>query len=1078
MVAKCLVFVAVFCAQLTLVAQQWDAELYAKRKQETDSLFDGEQYPGALQLAEQQISWLQKIGRPDSVYQYMYTIGRSIWKTKSATAGQQRAENIFKYVQANDKDTVHHLAALTDLSWLYYETGNDSLCLKTDELYLLTCQQFSGVSSEQIANGHYNLGFDYLALGNSKVALGHWQQALDILLKVPDAKASTIFKCYNAMGTALYRNGDFRKAKESYNNCLQRAAIEKNPYESNSNMANCYGNLSLLAEDEGNYILAKQNLEKCIAHRKLAQEAADKPHLKQQEEDNLSKTYANLATIYLAIGEFGRCEKLLFLSKEAKEKFLEEGDPRRNLVYEQLASLYLATGDYTKAKINNEIYKQSSIKHYGYESFWTGFALVREGQILVKMKEYTMALDSYQQAITLFEKVEDEDEGKELAGCYRKRAEVHQILKNYGAAIKDIEKAIQIYQGSREAHDPSIGRCYLMLAEVKMNSNDLVGAQTAVAEALNRLETFQQNNKVNSGRLSLFAPHLPDAYYMRARIADAGPHTKEGALASFEDANKAIQHLKDSKNALDTDESQMMHYDSNESIFSFAQDLSHRLYEETGEEQYAEKLLQLGEENKSIMLRRRLNSFSSIAFGNVPDSILQEEILLQNALGNEDLLKDSLDRMLENEKKYDALIERIKTEQPAYYELKYNPSVANIQQIQTELLKDGSNLLEYMVSENNIYALVVSKKNHHIVKLDRTRIAASIEQYNNAIKSNTISQMESISHQLYKLLFAPVASYFEGTELYIVPDNELFNLNFETLRKTATGGVEAYLINDYTISYLLSATTALQFAKLDKQKASGVLAFAPGFSDELKQDYASKKNAATNFDNDFSMRIQQPFAVKTAQNIATLFEGAAFTAQSATEENFRTSASNYGVIHFGTHTEINNTSPLMSRLILSASANDSTDENDGYLHAYEIYSLQLRAELAVLTACETGLGKQSNSEGVMSLAHSFAYAGCPSVVMSVWQIDEKTSATIVEYFYKNLSEGMPKNEALRQAKLKYLKENPGELSAPYYWAGMILLGDVKPLESATGFNYWWLVGGGVFVLGGVYFMRRRNVERG
>jgi CHAT domain-containing protein len=1078
MVKKYILIITLFCTQITLVAQQWDPELYAKRKQETDSLFDAGQYPKALQLAEQQISWLQKNNKPDSVYQYMYTVGRSIWKTKSAVTGQQRAEDIFKYVQANDKDTVHHLSALTDLSWFYYESGNDSLCLKTDELYLRTCEQYSKVTSEQIANGHYNLCFDYVAIGKSKIALGHCEQALDALLKDPQAKATTIMKCYNAMGTILYRNGDFKKAKESYSSCLTKAQQHYDAYESNSNMANCYGNLSLIAEDEGNYILAKQNLEKCMAHRQLALKAADKPDLKQQEEDNLIKTYANLATICLAIGEFGRCEKLLLLSKEAKEKLLDEGDPRRNLVYEQLANLYLATGDYTRAKASIEIYKQSCIKHYGYESFWTGFALVREGQILVETKEYSSALDLYNQAIKLFEKTENEDEGKELAGCYRKRAKLNQTIKNYAAAVSDIEKAIQIYQTSRESHDPLIGRCYLMLAEIKMSNGDLAGARTAVNEALVRLEKFQNNNKLNSGRLSLYAPHLPDAYHVRARITDAEPHTKENTLSSFEDTYLAIQLLKDSKNALDADESQLMHYDSNEAIFNFAQDLSHRLYEETGEAQYVEKLLQLGEENKSVMLRRRLNSFSSIAFGNVPDSILQQEMELQSALSDEELLKDSLGKILENEKQYDVLIERIKAEQPAYYELKYNSSVANIQQIQQELLHDGSNLLEYMVTENSIYALIVSRENNHIVKLDRAGIAGSIEQYNHAITSNDISEIENISYQLYTLLFAPVEQYFKGTELYIVPDNELFNLNFETLRKTANGGVDAYLINDYTISYLLSATTALQFARLDKRKASGVLAVAPGFSDELKQDYTSKKTSATNFDDNFMTRIQQPFAVRTAQNIATLFHGEAFTAQSATEENFRLKASDYGVIHFGTHTEINNASPLMSRLILSASANDSTDENDGYLHAYEIYNLQLRAELAVLTACETGSGKQSNSEGILSLAHSFAYAGCPSVVMSVWQIDEKTSARIVEDFYQNLSEGMPKNEALRQAKLKYLKENPGELSAPYYWAGMVLLGDVKALESASGFNYWWLVGGGVFVLSGVYFVRRRKASQG
>jgi len=284
-------------------------------------------------------------------------------------------------------------------------------------------------------------------------------------------------------------------------------------------------------------------------------------------------------------------------------------------------------------------------------------------------------------------------------------------------------------------------------------------------------------------------------------------------------------------------------------------------------------------------------------------------------------------------------------------------------------------------------------------------------------------------------LIAPLESSFGGKELFIIPDGPLYALNFEALTKEETGN---YLIEDYTISYLLSATTSLLYRNLSGNgRNGGVLAMAPGFEHNENQTGSGEKF------------IRQPFAMETAEVIGNLFSGQSLLAAQATEDRFKQEAAQHRIIHLGTHTEINTTSPMLSRLILARSENE-----DGYLHAYEIYNLPLRAELAVLTACETGVGKESSSEGVLSMAHGFAYAGCPSLVMSLWEIDEKTSAQIIETFYENLAEGMAKNEALRQAKLTYLKTANGELKNPYYWSGLVLFGNAAPVESSS--DDWWI----------------------
>ncbi|HRH71407.1 MAG TPA: CHAT domain-containing protein, partial [Flavobacteriales bacterium] len=173
------------------------------------------------------------------------------------------------------------------------------------------------------------------------------------------------------------------------------------------------------------------------------------------------------------------------------------------------------------------------------------------------------------------------------------------------------------------------------------------------------------------------------------------------------------------------------------------------------------------------------------------------------------------------------------------------------------------------------------------------------------------------------------------------------------------------------------------------------------------------------------------------------------------EGGFRSAMRDNGILHLGTHAEMNATNPMYSRLVFGKEGTGSEPDADGYMHAYEIYELDLRAQLAVLAACETGTGND-DGEGVRSLGYSFAYAGCPSLVMSLWSIDEKSSSAIIARFYELLADGMPKHLALRQAKLDHLAKADEELAQPYYWAGLVLVGDVEPVELDSTWS-WWMV---------------------
>jgi len=135
-----------------------------------------------------------------------------------------------------------------------------------------------------------------------------------------------------------------------------------------------------------------------------------------------------------------------------------------------------------------------------------------------------------------------------------------------------------------------------------------------------------------------------------------------------------------------------------------------------------------------------------------------------------------------------------------------------------------------------------------------------------------------------------------------------------------------------------------------------------------------------------------------------------------------------------------------------------SQEDEYKLYASDLYLHQLNADLAILNACETGTGELYKGEGVMSLSRAFTYAGCPSLMMSLWSIYEGSSANILEIFLKNLKKGNSKDVALRQAKLDYLANTSTIYSHPNYWAGLVLTGNTNAMEFKHPLNgFWWIL---------------------
>lgn len=190
------------------------------------------------------------------------------------------------------------------------------------------------------------------------------------------------------------------------------------------------------------------------------------------------------------------------------------------------------------------------------------------------------------------------------------------------------------------------------------------------------------------------------------------------------------------------------------------------------------------------------------------------------------------------------------------------------------------------------------------------------------------------------------------------------------------------------------------------------------------------------------------------ERIVSLFPNAQpLLGAEATEERAKSLSREIRLIHFATHATLDERFPLNSAIVLSSPAKDRADREDGLLQAWEIFEqVRLDADLVVLSACESGLGKELGGEGLVGLTRAFQYAGARSVLASLWKISDRSTAELMVRFYKHLQEGMPKDEALRASQIELLREplhvanEKGEVevvdaSAPFYWAAFQLYGD-------------------------------------
>jgi CHAT domain-containing protein/tetratricopeptide (TPR) repeat protein len=379
-------------------------------------------------------------------------------------------------------------------------------------------------------------------------------------------------------------------------------------------------------------------------------------------------------------------------------------------------------------------------------------------------------------------------------------------------------------------------------------------------------------------------------------------------------------------------------------------------------------------------------------------------------------------------------------------------------------LQPNEVFLNYYISEKTLYLVLVEQKKVTLFSntIENTRLHQQIQDFLATAKQANVAAFAETNIALRNALLhfdtqAAERLLINKKRWIISPDDLLFQLPFELLANENAQNTDAastnfanfpYLLRQHSIVYQYSAALYLQSKNHEYSIFKrGLLAFAP-FTDRSALPNTIR-SATTN--QGFTAL---PFSKKEIENLNKNFDAKIFTSKEATKQNFMANASKYGVLHLATHTVYDSTDQAYNLVFL-----DKTKNQYSFLKNYEIAYSNLAAELVALSACNTANGTIEKGEAAASLARAFAYAGTPNVLTTLWEVPDQANANIIERFYKNLAQGLPKDEALQQAKLQYLATANPQNTYPQMWAGAILIGNAEPLQALqkAWWQTWWLL---------------------
>ncbi|MCK9398374.1 MAG: CHAT domain-containing protein [Bacteroidales bacterium] len=946
-----------------------------------------------------------------------------------------------------------------------------------------------GTQDTSLHYAYNKLGNLYLAKANYDLAFDCHQTALVLSLKKSNPVNFLTASSYQNLGIAAHMKGDYKLAEDCYTKSLH---LKEELFGQNDPaLARIYINLGKFSMDLSKYDQALEYYDK-----------AEQLLLSRFDRNDLifAYVYLNKGNIFTLKGDYEKSISYLSKARSIREKVLGTNNVEVLSALMDLGYVYEKKGELNRAI---DFYTQSTkIK----DNPFIIKAYRNLGNIYKTLNEPDSADKYYNLSIDFANKFFSGN-SYDLALCYQYYGMFLEKSRNNDKSQWYYAKAADIFIQLFGTKNKDLSKIFLLQSEYFLAKADYNSALIKIQGALTALlPGFEEsdpriNPKIEDIVLDLY---LPNALSLKAKALYLqylqNKNIKDLNL-SLETIDLTLAVIEEIRKTYNEEESQMILNKDARTVIDLGVMVTYSLYKATEDKKYLADAFHFIEKGQAIILLSALRGLDAQSDTDIPHNVLDLENTLSRELAtyNGFLYQERQkkvpdpgklqlwsDKIFSLRLSHDSLLSSYKKSYPEYFRLKYDFTTISADSAIKSLPTDQA-IIEYHVTDSLVFGFILSdgllsaeilgNKSSLIRKLDSLRQFFIRNEYFNAGQQE-FEVLTTISTKLYNILILPFEKAIPGKRLIIIPDGELGYLSFDLLLKekpiNKSQGYNdlPWLIRSNPISYSSSSTIHFeQSSQLTRKVTGKLIAFAPSYN------YTRNTRNAGLIDS-VMLKLSPIKGTKEEINaISGQFQTKKLFDLKATETYFKEHAGEYSILHLAMHTIIDNQNPLYSKLVFTLPEPGSPD--DGYLNTYELFGLHLPGQLAVLSACNTGSGKLERGEGIISLARGFFYAGIPSVVMTLWEIEDHSSANLMAMFYENLKIGLPNDIALQRAKIAYL-EGAGKLqSHPYFWAGYVCIGKTDPVIYTTTawkpLHFVLITGGILLFFTIIYFFINRRV---
>jgi len=883
-----------------------------------------------------------------------------------------------------------------------------------------------------------------------------WAQRVRIILGTEEVltKLSQAWG-YAAVGHHESMAGNYQEAISNYQKGIECADIINDLEKTGDLLIAIHNNLGIPYRRLGEPVKAKKHYQKSL---EVIREVHGEKHLE------VATAYNNIGTVYYSMQDIGQAAEYFGRAAGIIESILGPHHNRLGASLNNAGVSYYTLGDFERATYFLERAQRVKEENLGMEHLETAIGYSNLASIHIQNEDYSAAENNYLRSISVRKNIYKDAHPQLIEPKLRLGRLYAYHLDKPEEARTNYKKALEIGTNRLGETHPDVAEAFFLLGESYYNHHDYDEAQNFFRQSIEVLygeydlsESYDLDKSVSDPVKLIRVLNYKSNLYKKK----SGNFDEHNYLTALHILNWAADLVDLLQVSFKNEASKLKLIDQNYTIYTGAIEILATLYGKTGEVNYNERIFEYLEKSRSRISLELIQRVSARTYSGVPGEVIDEETEINTQITrlqqhlyevqnegpdiNSDLIVAYQDSVFRKKRELENFTRNLEELYPDYYALKYDQSVLSIQEAKN-LLADEESIISYIFGEEKLFAFIITASESKIVELGFSEeVIRALGTVRDGVLSGSTKDYITSAHSLYEKLFEPIKPYLSGKKVLIMADQKLHYLPFEMLLtsmpKNENFHEMPYLLRDYAISYIPSATIFNSMNNRRPQNPRNLLAIAPFSSEIIRPDETALN---VQYASSIGPLVLTKFETQTITGLfherrtwreyfqphkTELLIGSDATLKQFNEVNLK----EYNFIHFATHAFIDENNPEHSGIMLYPDG-----EGSGVTFVGDIYNMEFNADLIVLGACDTGLGTTAKGEGLIGFTRAFIYAGASNLAVSMWKANDQPTAYLMIDFYDFIRDGYSYREALRKAKLNII--NRPHFAHPVNWAAFTLIG--------------------------------------